>query len=274
MTGNLISATGLMLALVLSLSHVPTALTQEIPRTADDRPDLSGYWTPPGSAVRVIEEAGEVTLNLPARDNDLSNFEKDSAVLQRAHTNKPLYKPEYWDAVKDLDWNGLTLDPVFYCRPAGLPRVGAPHKIVHTPTELVFIYEGGTNIGPGSFRIIPTDGREHHPLQIADTSWMGYSVGHWEGDTLVIESVGFNDESWLGWTGYIHSWDMTVTERIRREGDTLHWEATVNDMMLLEPWTMDPQRRVLSPDPEAFFFGDVPCDERDAEGIVDPNVRG
>ena len=66
----------------------------------------------------------------------------------------------------------------------------------------------------------------------------------------------------------------TVTERIRREGDTLHWEATVNDTMLLEPWTMDPQRRVLNPDPEAFFFGDIPCDERDAEGIVDPNVRG
>ena len=274
MTRDLSPATGPMLALSLFVLIVPTSLAQETPRTADGRPDLSGYWTPPGSAQRVFEEDGDVAFNLPARDGDLSNFETDSAVLQRAHTNKPLYKPEHWETIQDLDWNGLLLDPVFFCRPAGLPRVGAPHKIVQTPTELVFFYEGGTNIGPASFRIIPTDGREHHPLQIADTSWMGYSVGHWEDDTMVIESVGFNDESWLGWTGYIHSWDMTVTERIRREGDTLHWEATVNDTMLLEPWNMDPQQRVLNPDPEAFFFGAIPCEERDAEGIVDPNVRG
>lgn len=274
MTRYPVSAGGLMLAPLLFLFQGPTTVAQETPRTAGGRPDLSGYWVPPGAAVRVFEEGDDVGMDFWSRDNDLANFEKDSAVLQRAHTNKPLYKPEYWDTVQDLDWNGLLLDPVFFCRPAGLPRVGAPHKIVQTPTEFVFFYEGGTNIGPASFRIIATDGREHHPLQIADTSWMGYSIGNWEGDTLVIESVGFNDESWLGWTGYIHSWDMTVTERIRREGDSLHWEATVNDTMLLEPWTMDPQRRVLNPDPEAFFFGDVPCEERDADGIVDPNVRG
>ena len=136
------------------------------------------------------------------------------------------------------------------------------------------MYEGSTNTGPASYRIIPTDGREHHPLQIADTSWLGYSIGRWEDDTLVIETVGFNDESWLGWTGYIHSWDMKVTERMRREGDTLHWEATVEDTMLLEPWTMDPVVRVINPDPEAFFFSPTPCEERDAEHIVDPNVRG
>jgi hypothetical protein len=90
----------------------------------------------------------------------------------------------------------------------------------------------------------------------------------------VVESVGFNDESWLGWPGYIHSWDMRVTERIRREGNILHWEATVEDPMLLEPWVLDPIDSRLNPDPEAFFFGSTPCEERDAEHIVDPNVRG
>jgi hypothetical protein len=65
-----------------------------------------------------------------------------------------------------------------------------------------------------------------------------------------------------------------VTERIRREGNTLHWEATVHDPMLLEPWTLDPVVRVLNPDPEAFLLGETPCEERDAEHIVDPNVRG
>jgi hypothetical protein len=261
-------------AALVALLSLPALQAQETPRTADGHPDLSGYWGPGGSAVRVSNENGDVSLGLPARYGDISNFEKDSAVLQRAHTNKPLYRPEHWDRIQDLDWNGLLLDPVFNCRPAGVPRVGAPHKVIQTPTEIVFFYESGTNEGPASNRIIPIDGREHHPLQIADTSWMGYSVGHWEDDTLVIESVGFNDESWLGWTGYIHSWDMTVTERIRREGDTLHWEATVDDTMLLEPWTMDPEVRVLNTDPVAFFFGETPCEERDAEHIVDPNVRG
>ncbi|MFP6829793.1 MAG: hypothetical protein VCC36_12280 [Gammaproteobacteria bacterium] len=260
--------------LALSFAFLPMTHAQDTPRTADGRPDLSGYWMPSGSAVRIFDEAGSVSLDLLSRDGDIGNFEKDSAVLQRAHSNKPLYKPEYWDTVQDLDWNGLTVDPVFTCRPAGVPRMGPPGKIVQTPTEIIFMYEGSTNTGPAAYRIIPTDGRKHHALQVSDTSWLGYPVGHWEGDTLVIESVGFNDESWLGWTGYIHSWDMTVTERVRREGDTLHWEATVDDTMLLEPWTLNPVVRIVNPDPEAFFFSPTPCEERDAEHIVDPNVRG
>ena len=275
MTREMILAGRVAIALLaLSFAYLPMTQAQDTPRTADGRPDLSGYWMSRGSAVRIFDDAGSVSLDLLARDGDIGNFEKDSAVLQRAHSNKPLYKPEYWDTIQDLDWNGLTVDPIFGCRPAGVPRMGPPGKIVQTPTEIIFMYEGSTNTGPAAYRIIPTDGREHHALQVADTSWLGYPVGHWEGDTLVIESVGFNDESWLGWTGYIHSWDMTVTERVRREGDTLHWEATVDDTMLLEPWTLNPVVRVLNPDPEAFFFSPTPCEERDAEHIVDPNVRG
>ena len=63
-------------------------------------------------------------MTLPARDNDIANFEKDFSVLERSHPNKPLYKPEYWDQIQDLDWNGLTADPVFSCKPAGVPRIG------------------------------------------------------------------------------------------------------------------------------------------------------
>ena len=275
MTREIILAGRAAIALLaLSFAFLPMTHAQDTPRTADGRPDLSGYWMSRGSAVRIFDNAGSVSLDLLARDGDIGNFEKDSAVLQRAHSNKPLYKPEYWDTVQDLDWNGLTVDPVFRCRPAGVPRMGPPGKVVQTPTEIIFMYEGSTNTGPAAYRIIPTDGREHHVLQVSDTSWLGYPVGHWEGDTLVIESVGFNDESWLGWTGYIHSWDMTVTERVRREGDTLHWEATVDDTMLLEPWTLNPVVRIVNPDPEAFFFSPSPCEERDAEHIVDPNVRG
>jgi len=90
-----------------------------------------------------------------------------------------------------------------------------------------------------------------------------------------IVQTPINDESWLGWAGYVHSWDMTVTERTRREGNVIHWEATVYDpTMLLEPWTLDPVRMRLNDDPEAFFFDITPCEERDAEHMVEPNGRG
>jgi hypothetical protein len=274
MTSKIISAGRLQIA-ALGVAGLVLGQAQETPTTAEGHPDLSGYWVSAGAGVTAgADQAGNIALTLPARDNEIANFEKDFAVLERSKPNKPLYKPEYWERIQDLDWNGLTVDPVFNCRPAGVPRVGPPHKIVQTPTEIVFLYDARVNYGPAAYRIIPTDGREHHPLQIADTSWLGYATGRWESDTLVVESVGFNDESWLGWPGYIHSWDMRVTERIRREGNILHWEATVEDPMLLEPWVMDPIDSRLNPDPEAFFFGSTPCEERDAEHIVDPNVRG
>ncbi len=263
-------------SLLLCALAIPSLVAaQSTPRTAAGRPDLSGYWIAGGGVILSDspDDEGNFSIVLPARDNDISNFEKDSAVLQRAHTNKPLYRPEHWATIQDLDWNGLTSDPIFVCRPAGVPRMGPPHKIIQTPTEIVFLYE--TRISDlAQYRIIPMDGREHHRLQVADTTWLGYSVGRWEDDTLVVETVGFNDESWLGWTGYIHSWDMKVTERIHREGDTLHWVATVEDPMLIEPWTMDPVQRRHNTDPEFFFYGTVACEEKDAEHIVDPNVRG
>ncbi len=265
----------LLLLFVGAISGQAMAQSEDVPRTADGRPDLSGYWSTGGINFGnpQPDADGVVAMNLPARDNDIGNFEKDFAVLERSHPNKPLYRPEYWETIQDNDWNGLTRDPAFRCMPQGVPRMGPPHKIVQTPTEIIFLYEARFN-DQAAYRIIPVDGREHHPLQVADTTWLGYSVGHWEGDTLVVETVGFNDQSWIGWPGYIHTWDMKVTERLHREGDTLHWIATVEDPMLLEPWTMDPIERKHVTDPDAFFWGAVPCEERDAEHIVDPNVRG
>ena len=68
---------------------------------------------------------------------------------------------------------------------------------------------------------------------------------------------------------------MKVTERIRREGNLIHWQATVEDPeYLLEPWTLDPVRMRLNEDPNAFFFDTIPCEERDAEHIVEPHGRG
>ena len=88
-----------------------------------------------------------------------------------------------------------------HCMPWGYVRsyqTPFPHAYVHHPDRLVVMWEQDN-----AYHVVPTDGRQL-PKNL-DPTWRGTSVGHWEGDTLVIESVGFNDISWLGWEGYFHS---------------------------------------------------------------------
>src|SRR4029079_11817081 len=86
------------------------------------------------------------------------------------------------------------------------------------PLVLLF-YNGGYT--RDLVRQIWTDGRQHNATVVAAETWYGDSVGHWEGDTLVIESVGFTDASWLHKNGYIHGFNMKVTERLARRGQPL-----------------------------------------------------
>ena len=148
--------------------------------------------------------------------------------------------------------------------PAGVPRMGPPSKIIQTPTELILLYARGN-----TFRVIPIDGRPHDPIKSQDTTWYGDAVGKWEGDTLVIDIVGFNDESWIEWPGWFHSNNMHVVERLTRNGNTLTWNATVNDPdVLLEPFHVEPRTVRLNPDPKATLTEDLPCEERDAAHMV------
>ena len=116
--------------------------------------------------------------------------------MQRRSNNQPLYKPEFWEKVQFLDENGNKEDSNFHCMPAGVPRMGPPNKIVQTPTEVILMYNA-----KNAYRIIPTDGRPHDKINSEDQTFMGDSIGAWEGDTLVVDVVGFNDTSWLGWPG-------------------------------------------------------------------------
>jgi hypothetical protein len=234
------------------------------PRTADGKPDLSGLWTAGGVNNAQVDALGNVTITLAARDASPINFERDSGLRQRADANKPIYKPEFWDKVQHLDENGNAEDPTFSCMPAGVPRIGAPDKILQTATEITLLYQNRN-----TFRVIPVDGRPHHPEKSLDQTWMGDSVGHWEGDTLVVDTIGFNDVSWLDWPGYFHSEQMRVTERLRREGNTLHYQATVEDpVVLMKPWVRNPVTRKLNTDPNATLLEDLPCDERDLKHLV------
>jgi hypothetical protein len=205
------------------------------------------------------------------RQNNEQN-ERAATLLRRMGSNRPIYKPQYWQRVKDFDANSNEEDPSNQCMPAGVPRVGVPSYIAQTPTYLIFIYpgQGGLIATQTSYRMIPTDGRKHTDLEQLDGTWNGEAIGHWEGDTMVVDTIGFNSTSWFDQLGgYFHSENMHVVERLHRDGNTLTWTATVEDPdVLLEPWTTTPRVALLNPDPKAVLPESLPCSERDLAHVV------
>ncbi len=122
------------------------------------------------------------------------------------------------------------------CEPLGVPRVllaNHPFKIVPLANEVIILYERSHD-----FREIYTDGREH-PKDL-DPSWWGHSIGRWDNGTLIVDSVGFNDKTWLDYQGLPHSEALHVVERYRRMGhDDLQLEITITDPKdYTQPWSV------------------------------------
>jgi hypothetical protein len=239
------------------------------PRRPNGHPDFTGIWIPTRRRGEVTPAGVDSTgFNqvLRNRTNSPVDFERDSGIRQRAvpRDSKPWYKPEYWDRVQFNDTHGHSLqapDPEFQCMPGGVPRVGMPQEILQTDRHMVFLY-------PLHIRRIYIDGRPHPPVDQWLGTWFGHSVGTWQGDTLVVTTVDFNGLEWLGWPGWFTSPDKKVTERIRRVGNTLEWQATVEDPILLKPWTTAMQRRQLNTDPLAEIEEPLPCLEQDLQHMV------
>jgi hypothetical protein len=273
---------------------VRPAATGTTPRTPDGHPDLSGVWNgmvdnlvgipnqmhnagiaveADGSAHDVSSGARIASWPLPNRTpEDSEQAERAATLLRRMGSNRPIYKPEYWERVKKLDQDANEEDPTANCMPAGVPRVGPPSFIAQTPTYLMFIYpgQGGLIATQTSYRMVPTDGRQHTPLQDLDGTYNGEAVGHWEGDTLVIDTYGFTGSTWFDQVGgYFHSENMHVIERLHRDGNELTWQATIEDPdVLLEPWTTTPRTALLNPNPKALLDESLPCSERDYSHTV------
>jgi hypothetical protein len=237
---------------------------------ADGHPDLNGVWEGGGdffsNSVATIEDKS-VRVLAPVRVHpdsaDLfSELDKQAVERRAAAPNPPPYKPELMGKVKQLSDSQSKLDPAFYCRPEGVPRMGPPNQIIHTPDRVVFLYAA-----QNTFRVIPTDGRPH-PTG-TDPSYKGDSVGRWEVDTLVVDVRNFTAETWLGSDGYFHSEAMRVTERFRRDGDSLTYTATVEDPeVFTRPWAMSPRTLKLVTDPNAALEEDPPCIEKDGAHLV------
>jgi hypothetical protein len=238
------------------------AAAPPVPRTADGRVDFTGVYvnTPGGSAALDLDGPGGEVIgrNWASRDASFENFQSDNALNRLSDRNVPIYKPEHWETVRYNDYWGNWLEPGYYCLPIGVPALGAPSQIVQTKDLIILLYQGGF-FGRNSVRVVPfTD--THHPVRAAAESFLGSPIAKWDGDALVVETIGFTDASWLHKNGYPHGFNMKVTERFTRTATGFRWEATVEDPEFLqEPWKMNPVTRNLNPDPKAYLAEDLPC---------------
>jgi hypothetical protein len=229
--------------------------TKPTPRLGG-HPDLNGAWswndwignymsgggrrcapTQPSDCNRDVNQTYDFELYSPSRFGNLG---------------RPVYKPQYWDKVQELDMWTNKNDPVMTCQPLGVPREGPPRRIYQTDKDVTFLYFGGdAGGGYGEYRVVPTDGRKHDPNR-QETTYLGYTVGRWDGDTLVLDSINFVDTTWLGRGGFFHSDKMHVIERFTRQGDALLYDVTVEDPdVLAEPYVYPTRVVRLNSNPDA-----------------------
>jgi hypothetical protein len=229
-----------------------------IPRTSDGHPDLSGTWDN-GAGIDFVR---------PTKDgNSVCIFgcaegAPPPAAGPAPRQSTPQYRPEFAARVADLDKRQVEEDPVLRCVAPGVPRIGPPDKIVQRAGEAVFLYE---DVSGSFFRIVPTDGRPHPTNN--EPSFLGDAVGRWEGDTLVVETKNFNDQTWLTDNGAFHTAELRVVERLSRTAETLEWTATAYDpAVLAAPWELA-KRVARATDIE--IVESPPCIDRSLEHMVD-----
>jgi hypothetical protein len=206
-----------------------------VPRAADGKPDLTGVWQG-GSTQRGSWEESNGGVGVGGSGRDLSAPVTPSSADRPAGREGAPYQP--WAAQKVLEsFNRRGIDdPTARCLPAGLPRTVMlglfPQQIVQTPKQIVMLYEY-MNV----FRVIPLNGK--HPDDLIP-SYLGNSVGRWEGDTLVVDTIGFNDKTWLAGTGTFHTDALHTVERFTRvDKDQINYEITMEDPnVFTKPWKL------------------------------------
>jgi hypothetical protein len=246
------------------------------PRRADGKPDLTGNWAAGGMNWRYGNRRCAPTQleGCSPAWNQTIDFEFEAP--SRFGPNRPLYKPEHWDRIQQLDMWTNKEDPVMTCQPLGIPRQGPPRRIIQTDNDIVFFYtqyaDGGG--GYGEYRIVPIDGSRHDERRTRTTTYMGYTVGHWEGETLVLDSIAFNDFTWLARGGFFHSDEMRVVERFTRQGNEILYEVTVEDpVVLVEPWVMTPRILRLNSNPDAGLLPERGNCETYEDEAIETQIR-
>jgi len=197
-------------ALAVALTWSSGALAQA-PR--QQPPDLSGLWSPVGTYTFDPDDPRG------GRAADLTRYPLTAWGLEKFKANKPAHG-ENQEAQSN--------DPTNKCFPPGAPRsyvTPYPMEIVQSATRLAMLFEYDV-----VYRLVYLDGRGHPSPDDYVPTWMGHSIGRWEGDTLVVHTNGLNGKSWLDRVGHPYSEEMQLTERFRRtDKETLQVDLTFND---------------------------------------------
>jgi hypothetical protein len=177
------------------LARNPSVAAKPAPKLPNGTPDLSGVWNgggPVGDLAQGLAK-GETIPLLP-----------EAKKIMEARQSKD--------------------DPEANCLPTGVPRIAPyPWRIVQTPTHIFFLFEGNIH----SYRQIFMNGK--HPAD-PDPTWYGHSIGKWEGDTLVVDTVGYNDKFWFDFRGHPHTEKLHTIERYtRKDFGTLVNQVTIDD---------------------------------------------
>jgi hypothetical protein len=243
------------------------------PKTADGKPDFSGLWEPARGAGGRGGRGGQSmngTLPLPFAipsspdDPPVGQFFNIGAGLKEGLPMTP------WAAQvraqRKADDNKDNPDAL--CRPLGLTQLHMhpqPRKIVQTPREIVVLYEANGNV-----RQILTDGRRL-PNNDPSPWWYGYSIGHWDGDTLVVETTGFREDVWLDVEGSPLTSSGKMTERWRRvKFGLMQIDITIEDpKAYTKPFTVRVNHQLM-PDTALMEFV---CEERDAVHYVGTGAK-
>jgi hypothetical protein len=184
-------------------------LTAPAPRTADGKPDFSGIWLTPTGKY-------------------LNNLAADGVVVPMQPWAEKLFKERLQNNARDR--------PSAACLPHSVTDFDAhitPRKILQSPSLVVMLFEGYH-----TYRQIFTDGRGLP--KVVEPAWFGYSVGRWEGDTLVVDTIGINEKTWLDDSGHPHSDALHTIERFRRiDFGHMNVQITIDDSKAYtKPWTV------------------------------------
>jgi hypothetical protein len=257
--GAVFLATGLTPVAALEQGATPFGLSQaERAKAFATLPNWSGLWNPIGGLIFDPSTADP----------------KGNNAQQPGDREHPPYNSEWeakYKAKLDHTLAGYFADPITNCIPHGMPRlmggIPGPLEFVVTPEQTWIIWEYGSQL-----RRIYTDGRGHLPVEDRFDSWTGHSIGRWEGDTLVVDTVSMRGDTQYDRTGAPHSDQVRLVERMRLvDLDTLENDMTIEDPVAFSrPWHVNRQYRRL---PAGTFVSEVVCTDTQHSPIVNGQTQ-
>jgi hypothetical protein len=220
----------LVASLLFAIAAGAQPTSYKAPRTADGHPDLNGIWQALNTANWDIQDhstAAGTVVSLGA----VGAIPPGQGVVEGGEIP---YQPWALAKKKQNFANRLTADPEIKCYLPGVPRatyLPLPFQIIQGAKSVMIAYEYADAV-----RNIPLS----NPGESPAPAWMGWSVGHWDGDTLVVDVTSFNEDTWFDRAGDFHSDELHVVERYTpRSPDTLTYEATIEDpKVFTRPWKM------------------------------------